>query len=233
MTPSVSVNKPRLPNIAPTDRELALSVIQAIQLWANPMCRRYLLSKQAGTVIDSDWFAWFTGEWRVARTLDRNSRLQLIQYFNSEIFRESIHKCPDGGSIDIASEHIKSEDWSSAKNGIRVKPISLVSKIAFFVRPTEFAPMDSLSRRGLNQLRGTKKTGGKGHENYARYVDYLSDFNGYFECYESHLARPMKSAWTKPLAKQLGCPVSVINSTTFRRKVFDNLLMQFGRRSRA
>lgn len=233
MTPTSKKHVPHLIAVTPTERELALSVVLAIQLWASPMCHRLHVPEQMDSRIDDAWFKWFTGEWRVGRTLAPDARQEVISYFNSKSFRKALTVASGNRAVDSASQHLKSRGWSAKRkeNGIRVKPLSLVSKVAFFIRPTHFAPMDSLSKRGLNRVRGTKKSGGEGHDAYAQYSDYLAVFNENIPRYESFLKKSISAVWAKPLAKELGCPTAALTSPAFRRKVFDNLLMQFGRRT--
>lgn len=224
---------PTTPAINPSLRELATSVVEAIQLWTNPLYTDFLLQDARDSKIGEDWFSRFTKEWRVRRTIDSNRQSELLEYINSEDFRNNICGSEPGHAVDVAADYIQTQGWSAMnkKRGARVKPTSLVSKVAFFIRPKELPPMDSLSKLGLNRTRGTKKANGEGHQDFKSYARYLAEFDLKYTRYQVMLRDTSQAPWAEPLTTALGGELTLLQSEPFLRKAFDNMLMRIGRRT--
>jgi hypothetical protein len=104
--------------------------------------------------LTEDWFRWFVAEWNVARTIKKGRQRVVREYLDRDFRKDLL----DGGgaeTVDAAAAHIQRKGWSSQKrkNGQGSLPISLVSKIGFFLCPTRLVPLDRYAVRGLNELR--------------------------------------------------------------------------------
>jgi hypothetical protein len=198
-------------------RNLALAIIQALQVWSNERYRPFLLGhKPAG--LTEEWFRWFTGEWNVARTIKTGRRASVRRYLDVE-FRDALSQGGGSDAVDDAASHIQHKGWSA--NG--ALPISIVSKIGFFLCPSELVPMDRYAKQGLDNLRSGETRLGR-----CSYCDYLSAFNEQYALMESQLKNALKEPWVIALADKLGCPAAALKRTAIRRKVFDNYLMHSG-----
>ena len=49
-------------------RNLALALVQAVQMWSNPRYESFLLRNEPGE-LKEEWFRWFVRTWKVARTV--------------------------------------------------------------------------------------------------------------------------------------------------------------------
>jgi hypothetical protein len=164
--------------------------------------------------------------------LDSKKQTELVKYLNSQDFRDTISGTEPGRAVDVAAEHIQAQGWSAfnKKRDTHVKPTSLVSKVAFFIRPKALPPMDSLSKRGLNRTRGTKKAKGEGHQKFDLYAEYLTEFNLKYGHYKAAVRVASEAPWVKPLTTALGGNTEILQTEAFTRKVFDSVLMRIGRR---
>jgi hypothetical protein len=104
-------------------------------------------------------------------------------------------------------------------------PISLVSKIGFFLCPTKLVPLDRYSVQGLKSLRRANHAGRlKGQS----YCEYLDAFNEEYCRMERQLKAALKEPWVIVLANKLSCPADALSTTAMRRKLFDDYLMHSG-----
>src|SRR5262249_53066610 len=124
------------------DKDLALALVQTLQMWSNERYGPFLLQAKPGELTE-EWFRWFVGAWNVARTI-KNGRQGLVREYLDRDFRKELLKGGGAETVDAAATHIQRMGWSSQKrkNGQGSLPISLVSKIGFFLCPTRLVPLD-------------------------------------------------------------------------------------------
>ena len=58
-------------------RNLALALMQALQMWSNERYRPFLLRAKPGKLTE-EWFRWFVGAWNVARTI-KDGRQEFVR----------------------------------------------------------------------------------------------------------------------------------------------------------
>ena len=213
------------------DRDIALATVVALEMWTDKRYIPFLQNKPIRQTMDYKWFDEFLGDWRVARTISSDKHVEVCEYLNEE-FRLRLQG--EGASaIDFAASKIAAEGWShkNPKSGKLSEPVSLVSKVAFFFQPDSYVPLDNLSRKGVNALRGKINEGGEGHHAFPTYESYLNEFELRFAKHKDMISDEHKCTWVKDLAKKYGCKPNVISRNAFKRKVFDNILMGLGRRA--
>ncbi len=212
--------------------EIACSIIDALELWIDKRYAGFLRDPQPAS-ITKEWFEWFQGEWRVARTIKGDSKEAVRKYLDAN-FRQSLTNSDSGEVVDEAAIFIQRQRWSSAqrKDGAASVPRSLVSKVGFILSPLKIVPYDSFARGGLNVLRGTKKNRGKGHLKGTSYAEYLKAFDVEFQDLQPVIRSELEKPWSTELFQRLRCPASVAKSEKFHRKVFDNYLMRIGGRAK-
>ena len=211
-------------------KNIAMGIVHALALWGDPRYKKYLGRKRYQR-LDSEWFRRFVGEWRVARTIQAKKRPIVMDYLNTNL-PDALAADRNGGAIDRMATTLKRKGFS-AKSGSKrrpVLPISLVSKIAFFFEPSKYTPYDNFGQKGLNTLRGTRKSGGLGHSAYKSYAEYLGDFNGYFSEYDERIRSEISTPWAKGLSQRMSVTAYQTRTIAFRRKVLDNILMGLGGR---
>lgn len=201
-----------------------MAVIQALQMWSN-VSYRHFLHGDRGSITD-DWFRWFVGEWNVARTI-QNGRREMVRRYMNDDFRRAVSNGNGAESVDAAALHIKTSNWSAklGKTKQPSLPISLVSKIGFFLRPSDLVPLDRYSLLGLNMLRASADTPPL---NKPSYQQYLGAFNQQYDTMKPQIAAVLKESWVAPLAGKLGCPDRALTTAALPRKVLDNYLMHSG-----
>jgi len=180
--------------------------------------------------MDEDWFESLTRQWRVARTIKDGVQDKVRGYLDSNFKKSLMAKCvPE--TIDEAAEHLRVMSWSSGKrkDGSASLPLSLVSKIGFFIRPDVLVPLDSYAKAGLNALRGKKKDGFLGRCTFDRYVEYFNEFEVVYGLSEQVIADFVQEKWVAQLNKKLGGEPATLQWIGFRRKILDNLLLGRGR----
>lgn len=192
-------------------------------MWSHSRYEAFLNHKRPGQMTEN-WYRWFVAEWNVARNIKKDAHHEVWRFLNTE-FRQIIAKAPVAATVDQGALHIKQQSWST-HNG---RPLSLVSKVAFFLRPGKFVPLDRFSLLGLNQLRLSSGCSQLAHPSYA---DYLQAFDEQHAHFAPQLVAAMKKTWVRDMAAGLSCPPSALATVPMRRKLFDNYLMQVaGRRS--
>lgn len=197
-------------------RTLALALLQVIQMWSNPRYQMFLDRAEPGELTD-EWFSWFVGAWNVARNIMKGRKTCVREYLDRD-FRRVLSLRAYGECVDAAALHIQHQGWSSRG----CLPVSLVSKIGFFLRPDRFVPLDRFSVRGLNLLRAAN---GAGRLKRNSYKAYLDAFDEQYERLEPLLRTALKKQWVLDMADQLGCPRAALTSPAMRRKLFDDYLM--------
>lgn len=204
-------------------RDLAMAVVQALQMWSNVRYRPFLNRAKPGTLTE-EWFRWFAGAWNVARTIKGGSQGAVRHYLDRE-FRTELKEGGGAEAVDAAARHIQQQGWSSGKNGKGSLPISLVSKIGFFLCPERLVPLDRYAVHGLNGLRHTSgATRLKGQS----YQEYLEAFDEQYAKMEPQLVAALRAPWVIALASKLGCPAKALQTIAMRRKLFDDYLMHSG-----
>lgn len=116
------------------------------------------------------------------------------------------------------------EKGYGAKGG---RPLSLVSKIAYLLRPRDLAPWDGSALGGLNRRR-------KGNHlprvRPGEYRDFVGAFNQEFNRAKEEIVAECRQSWARALVRRLGLDPRLLNTTLFQRKVLDNMLMAEGGR---
>ena len=79
-------------------------------------------------------------------------------------------------------------------------------------------------------IRGKRRDGGLGHATFSEYSEYLAHFDECFAKVKGGLNDEIQSKWCVGLAGKLNVSTTQTNSLAFRRKVFDNILMEIGER---
>jgi hypothetical protein len=178
--------------------------------------------------LDAKWFKWFMGEWNVARTIKREKKESVRLYLDKN-FRAALHSVNVETAVDDAAQHIQSKSWSARKSssGQSSLPISLVSKVGFFLRPDVLVPIDRYARKGLNKLR---RDVGDRQLKSGCYREYLTGFNEAYRSVQPELVAAMEEPWVIALANKLNCPTAALKTTAMFRKVLDNYLMHRGGR---
>ena len=205
-------------------RNLALALMQTLQMWSNERYDLFLLHAKPGELTE-EWFRWFVGAWNVARTI-KDGKQGLVREYLDRDFRKKLLEGGGAETVDAAAAHIQQKGWSlQRKNGRASLPISLVSKVGFFLCPTRLVPLDRYAVQGLNGLRrmsGAPRLKGRS------YREYLEAFNKQYARIEPQLAAALKESWVIALANKLGCPASALSTIAMRRKLFDDYLMHSG-----
>ncbi len=197
-------------------RMLALALMQALQMWSDSRYQVFLAWAKPGELTE-EWFNWFVGAWNVARSI-RNGRKPLVRKYFDHDFREALSLEDCTKCVDTAALHIQRQGWSSRG----CLPVSLVSKVAFFLRPERFVPLDRFSLHGLSLLCGDNASGELNRNSYEAYLRRFDEQCGRFE---SQLNAALKEQWVVDMADWLGCPRAALASPAMRRKLFDDYLM--------
>lgn len=206
-------------------RDLSLAILQALRMWSDERYAPFLLQAKPGTLTD-EWFRWFVGAWNVARTI-KDGRRELVREYLDRDFRKALLKAGKAETVDAAAAYIQQQGWSSnqRKDGQSSLPISLVSKVGFFLCPSRLVPLDRFALHGLNSLRrinGARRLKGRS------YREYMEAFNEQYALMDPQLAAALKEPWVIVLANALGCPAKALSTIAMRRKLFDDYLMHSG-----
>ncbi len=82
-------------------RNLALALVQAVQMWSNPRYKSFLLCAKPGELTD-EWFRWFVGAWNVARTIKDGRQARVREYLDRD-FRRALLAGGDAETVDARS----------------------------------------------------------------------------------------------------------------------------------
>ena len=210
------------------NRQVTMAILTTLEMFSQDRYSAFLTKTKPGQ-LNKEWFDWFVGEWSVARTVSKIARESVRSFLDNQ-FRADVATNRDGRAVDRAAKTISDKGWGAVKraDGKSSLPVSLVSKIAFFLKPDVFIPYDSTALRGINCLRGTKKNGGQGRLAGPSYREYLQAFERVYVSSERQISIMLREPWVKAVSTRLGLDPKVISRPTFRRKVVDNLLMQLG-----
>lgn len=168
-------------------------------------------------MLEENWFRWFVGAWNVARTI-KGGKQACVREYPDRDFRRALLDDGRAETIDAAAQHIQQQGWSS-KGSL---PISLVSKVAFFLCPAKFVPLDSYAVEGLNLLRRRRSERILKGKSYS---EYLESFNEHYASMEPQMESALKERWVADLARKLRCPSAALETVAMRRKLFDDYLM--------
>lgn len=201
-----------------------MAVVQALRMWSDTCYQAFL--EGTDNELTAEWFNWFVVEWKVARTIKKGERDAVRRYLNSD-FRDQMRRDASADAIDKAAQHLKRSNWSSlaGKNKQPTLPISLVSKVGFFFKPSELVPLDRFSLKGLNDLR---RSAGMRNLNIPSYKQYLEAFNKAYRENQTEIQSALREPWIPDLAKNLGCTFETWDNEAVHRKVFDDYLMLSG-----
>ncbi len=195
-----------------------LSVVEVISLWSDPRYKDYL---PRGQQIESEWFDKFVASWNVARTITKDRRADVLGYLNGT-FRHAVARNQDGSAVDDAANAIAKKKWTPNAN----EPLSLVSKVAFFLRPDRFVPVDRWARAGIKLFTPPGQAPAD-----KTYKAYLTAFDKVYDGgHRAAIEQIATSRWAKDLARLAGCDQAILPSEPFTRKVLDNGLMRAGGR---
>jgi hypothetical protein len=175
------------------ERNIALAIVSTLQMWTDGRYATFLQAVPSHKALDKKWFEKFLGDWSVARTISKDSQEEVRNFLNKYLCK---YLETDGAKgVDLAAKKIAGKKWSHfSVAGKSSEPVSLVSKVTFFLVPDDFVPMDSYSRLGVNALRGKKKNRGQGYLNSKTYELYHSEFESWFKKYEEAIKNELKSA---------------------------------------
>jgi len=188
---------------------LSRAVVQAILLWC------WDEEIPVSWPITEEWLQKFAGRWVVARNVYKGKLGQAARVLNGNL--RKVKKGQEGPTVQQTADELK-------RRGIApVKPVSLVSKVAYFLKPERFALTDRYARAGLERLRREAGIRGKLALDY---VAYLQAFNEQFKRLETDIKAECNRPWARELVKRLGyAPEEVLKRRGFRRKVLDNFLL--------
>jgi hypothetical protein len=194
-------------------------------MWSDERYAPFLLQAKPGRLTE-EWFRWFVRAWNVARTI-KDGRQGLVREYLDRDFRKALLKGDQAEAVDAAMKHIQQRGWSSKKRGSARAwlPISLVSKVGFFLCPTKLVPVDGYAKRGLNNLR---RANGAGQLKGPSYSEYLGAFNEHYAMMEPQLVAALNEPWVIVVANKLGCPGEALSTIAMRRKLLDDYLMHSG-----
>lgn len=210
---------------------MTLAILEALDLWQRAEF------PDAGRKLEFEWFDRVIKDWKVARLIEKVDKNKKCKDKNKkkvlEIFNDWFIKKPQNcltakgiDSLDVELRRLRLTPLGNPDKGGKRKRrrcISLVSKIAFFIRPGTFPPWDGLARSGLK-----KRTG----DTYETYKTFLEAWNKQFKLERKEVSAACENDGWVFVIKKLELPAGVMNSPAFRRKVFDNVLMQEGRSSK-
>jgi hypothetical protein len=198
-----------------SEKDLARAIVFAINTWQRT---GYGLPFPKGRVISATWFKDFLGRWSVARTIRADKQDVLRHLLNERIVSVAWSENPAHAVVQLSKEVARRRITAQSRNGKRMIPISLVSKVAFFYRPARLAPYDSYARKGLSMRVGSEVISGD-------YESFVTAFNNEFRKVHRQIEKECHARWARELSGKMGMPLSNLSRTAFRRKVFDNVLM--------
>jgi hypothetical protein len=126
-----------------------------------PFCTSPLLTDRAR-------FAAFCKEYSVGRTIRKGTQNDFRLALCEPPFSKAL--CDDsGGALDTIEEEMKKQ-FGTHNGSNRI--VSVLSKVAAFVRPERFVAWDRYAKRGVNALRGRALSAG-----FKNYAAYLKEFD--------------------------------------------------------
>lgn len=198
-------------------RLMTLAIVQALSTWTDAFYAPFFTGK-GRAVINQKWFDYFQKDWKVGRTIKARKKEIVREYFRT-CFRQALNRKPNPRIIDEATDLFQANKWGSKAKGKGSRPISIISKVGFFLQPDILVPRDRYALQGLKNL---------GLAPGETYVEYLRAFNTNLQKHAAEIKAALASDWVTGLAHSLGCPIGQLRSRAFKRKVFDNYLMHLG-----
>jgi hypothetical protein len=192
------------------------AVAEAIGFWRNHEIP-YMEAE-----IERGWYEKFLVEWRVARTIRKGTGEDVRALLNRRLLAVRDSDDP-AGLVEEVADALQKRGYG-AKGG---RPISLVSKVGYFLRPKDLTPRDRFVLRGLNCRRR------EDHLPPVRsgeYTDFVGAFNQEFSRAKEEIAAECRQSWARALVRRFGLDPRLLNTTLFQRKVLDNMLMAKGGR---
>lgn len=196
--------------IAISPEDLSHAVLQAILVWC------WSEEIPVSRPIREEWFRKFAARWGVARNIYRKQFGRAVGVLNKNL--RSVRQGQEGETVQRIAREFQTRGIA------RGRPVSLVSKVAYFLYPERFAPVDRLAREGLNRRRGSRSR----QVRAAEYCAYLKAFEEEFHRLERDIEGECRRSWPHDLVKRLGHTPGLLDARGFRRKVLDNLLMTAG-----
>jgi hypothetical protein len=120
-----------------------------------------------------DRFAAFCKEYSVHRTIKKGTRDEFrLQLKDSPQFEKAIHDRTGQKLVTLEKQLRKNFGTLEGKRGM----VSVLSKVAAFVRPERFVAWDKYGKRGVNRVLGRGVS-----VSFATYSDYLKEINQIWE----------------------------------------------------
>jgi hypothetical protein len=158
----------------------------------------------------SERFAAFCNEYSVHRTIKKGTRDDLrVTLKNSPQFEKAIHDCTGQKLVTLEKQLKKKFGTLGGKRGM----VSVLSKVAAFVKPERFVAWDRYGKRGVNRVLGRGVS-----LPFATYADYLNSVN---RIWKGKVGRDIKTYLKRSAAN---------TEPAFQRRVLDVYLMKFGDR---
>ena len=201
-------------NFEINDKVLLLSCFEASRAWvAGEREDVQSFRKKSSDGLSESEFHRFLIRWRVMRNSLPSRRSDLLRLLCDEAPR-----LESGTEVKKLAEKAQDKEMTTmSSNGNRILPTSLISKVAFCINPQIFAPMDTLSNRGIKRTVGTSVDR---HD----YPKYLEEFKKVHDKVSCHLT---KKSWTSATFK-FGDKEDNVLTEIFSRRVTDKYLMLFG-----
>jgi hypothetical protein len=165
-------------------------------------------------LVNRDCFAHFLTEYSVSRTIRQGTHDKLREFLrDSPQFEKVIHD-DNGGKLDEFETELY-PDFGTHEPPRHI--ISVLSKVAAFVRPDRFVAWDQYAKKGVNIVLGRR-----GSPPFKAYADYLAAFD---EAWNGQAGRQIREYLTR-----VGATDTVEGQPRFLRRVLDVHLMECGGR---
>jgi hypothetical protein len=164
---------------------------------------------------DAGRFNSFCVKWGVSRTIRKGTRDKLRCLLVCDLEFEKAMGDDSGLQLANLEKDLRSRFGTFDKQGVPKGILSVLSKLAAFVRPERFVAWDQYARRGLNMVLGNPLS-----KRFNRYDEYLADFESVWEGPHGKRIREM----TRQAPRQ---PVET--EPRFQRRVLDLYLLAKGR----
>lgn len=164
-------------------------------------------------LVDPDRFAHFLMEYKVRRTIRHGTHDKFREFLKgSPQFEKAIHD-DDGCKLDEFEEELRPHFGTSEPPR---HIISVLSKVAAFVRPDRFVAWDHYAKKGVNIVLGRPAS-----SPFKAYADYLAAFDESWNGQAGHQIRDVMRVWATN---------KVESEPRFLRRVLDVHLMECGGR---
>jgi len=191
------------------DSELCLCVFRAVVNWMEWRdCFEYQGDLKENPILrDENLFGKFAQEYGLRWLGDRGDRNDFrVRLRQSKCFEAAIEN-RDASMIDRCVEDVRSNSGN--------RQMSAVSKIAMFLDPAYFMPIDKFAKKGLRNLGAVSSE----YRNYSSYLDAIC-----------HHAEPILQTPILKKIKQTRLSQCIEDQNGFYRRVLDVALMSIGGR---